>query len=204
MLKPQKKEPKHKQQIQESLSFFFFLMIRRPPRSTLFPYTTLFRSPFSNLNNFRPPGAHFVKSAKYAPDAGPVLFNKASLLEYFRNLFISGSGDIFPGNKLFDRQTHGQFSGIIELNSIIKNLDDRIRTERIVPVDNGIYDNFPKSFNGVFPNLMVLWISGDNNIFIDMFFDEGKDPVHFGKQISLKAGAILDNGLCLEPSKLNC
>src|SRR5947199_7299048 len=27
------------------LPIFFFLMIRRPPRSTLFPYTTLFRSP---------------------------------------------------------------------------------------------------------------------------------------------------------------
>src|SRR5687768_18363359 len=27
-----------------SYLFFFFLMIRRPPRSTLFPYTTLFRS----------------------------------------------------------------------------------------------------------------------------------------------------------------
>src|SRR5256885_7344344 len=27
-----------------SMLFFFFLMIRRPPRSTLFPYTTLFRS----------------------------------------------------------------------------------------------------------------------------------------------------------------
>src|SRR5437868_8297903 len=27
-----------------SLSFFLFLIIRRPPRSTLFPYTTLFRS----------------------------------------------------------------------------------------------------------------------------------------------------------------
>src|SRR2546421_13071193 len=27
-----------------SAYFFFFLMIRRPPRSTLFPYTTLFRS----------------------------------------------------------------------------------------------------------------------------------------------------------------
>src|SRR5690348_18355135 len=26
------------------IPFFFFLMIRRPPRSTLFPYTTLFRS----------------------------------------------------------------------------------------------------------------------------------------------------------------
>src|SRR6266436_8225757 len=33
------------------LFFFFFLMIRRPPRSTLFPYTTLFRSDGS------PPGA---------------------------------------------------------------------------------------------------------------------------------------------------
>src|SRR3712207_9293114 len=28
----------------ESIHVFFFLMIRRPPRSTLFPYTTLFRS----------------------------------------------------------------------------------------------------------------------------------------------------------------
>src|SRR3989338_5303993 len=28
-----------------SSAFYFFLMIRRPPRSTLFPYTTLFRSP---------------------------------------------------------------------------------------------------------------------------------------------------------------
>src|SRR6266508_5365853 len=35
--------------------FFFFLMIRRPPRSTLFPYTTLFRSP-------RPPPRASVRS----------------------------------------------------------------------------------------------------------------------------------------------
>src|SRR5256885_17009962 len=32
--------------IDRCLLFFFFLMIRRPPRSTLFPYTTLFRSAF--------------------------------------------------------------------------------------------------------------------------------------------------------------
>src|SRR2546422_1317233 len=31
-----------------SLFLFFFLMIRRPPRSTLFPYTTLFRSNGAN------------------------------------------------------------------------------------------------------------------------------------------------------------
>src|SRR5437899_9680244 len=35
-----------------SCLFFFFLMIRRPPRSTLFPYTTLFRSV---LNTSVPP-----------------------------------------------------------------------------------------------------------------------------------------------------
>src|SRR5256885_16798124 len=29
--------------------FFFFLMIRRPPRSTLFPYTTLFRSALGQI-----------------------------------------------------------------------------------------------------------------------------------------------------------
>src|SRR6266581_8417411 len=42
-------------------SFFFFLMIRRPPRSTLFPYTTLFRS--------RPPGARFG-GVQRGPGAG--------------------------------------------------------------------------------------------------------------------------------------
>src|SRR2546425_6893672 len=33
-------------------SFFFFLMIRRPPRSTLFPYSTLFRSNLVGAQNF--------------------------------------------------------------------------------------------------------------------------------------------------------
>ena len=33
------------------LWLFFFLMIRRPPRSTLFPYTTLFRSRFSKASD---------------------------------------------------------------------------------------------------------------------------------------------------------
>src|SRR5690348_17810248 len=36
------------------LLFFFFLMIRRPPRSTLFPYTTLFRSPADPRGEIRP------------------------------------------------------------------------------------------------------------------------------------------------------
>src|SRR5688572_32423596 len=41
------------------LCSFFFLMIRRPPRSTLFPYTTLFRSPHDAPHR-RPDGAASV------------------------------------------------------------------------------------------------------------------------------------------------
>src|SRR5260221_14625649 len=47
--------------------FFFFLMIRRPPRSTLFPYTTLFRSNLIVIGN---PG--LVPVAGYA-DVADVL-----------------------------------------------------------------------------------------------------------------------------------
>src|SRR2546429_6911167 len=38
---------------------FFFLMIRRPPRSTLFPYTTLFRSVFQ-----APPGSYTSQGSR--------------------------------------------------------------------------------------------------------------------------------------------
>src|SRR2546427_1927299 len=37
------------------MCFFFFLMIRRPPRSTLFPYTTLFRSSACRVRPARDP-----------------------------------------------------------------------------------------------------------------------------------------------------
>src|SRR5205085_12199137 len=35
-----------------SFFLFFFLILRRPPRSTLFPYTTLFRSSFDRVGRF--------------------------------------------------------------------------------------------------------------------------------------------------------
>src|SRR5262245_66063825 len=38
--------------------FFFFLMVRRPPRSTLFPYTTLFRSARRGCDGLRRPDDH--------------------------------------------------------------------------------------------------------------------------------------------------
>src|SRR5438045_8323235 len=42
--------------------FFFFLMIRRPPRSTLFPYTTLFRSLRVRLDLRERPGERLTGS----------------------------------------------------------------------------------------------------------------------------------------------
>jgi len=64
---------------------FFFLMIRRPPRSTLFPYTTLFRSARSDAED---------------QTRGPVVFAAAEWLDadqidetYFR-LLPTGVGEI--------------------------------------------------------------------------------------------------------------
>src|SRR3712207_9160507 len=45
------------------IALFFFLMIRRPPRSTLFPYTTLFRSEEGGLVSLGSPGASRIPSA---------------------------------------------------------------------------------------------------------------------------------------------
>src|SRR5262249_62385662 len=48
-------------------SFLFFLMIRRPPRFPLFPYTTLFRSAFSNFRERRIGYDHARKRARLEP-----------------------------------------------------------------------------------------------------------------------------------------
>src|SRR5436305_8857527 len=48
-------------------SIFFFLMLRRPPRSTLFPYTTLFRSDAVDRRHARAP--HHVHHHHSGPDA---------------------------------------------------------------------------------------------------------------------------------------
>src|SRR5947209_16329832 len=72
-----------------SLHFiFFFLMIRRPPRSTLFPYTTLFRSAVAELvlSNERGPLADLQGGADGRPlppgedfsEHGPALIDRKS------------------------------------------------------------------------------------------------------------------------------
>src|SRR2546426_4857035 len=55
------------------LSLFFFLMIRRPPRSTLFPYTTLFRSVVGDA------GATMFRGGAYKPRTSPYAFQGLGL-----------------------------------------------------------------------------------------------------------------------------
>src|SRR5260370_19487136 len=54
--------------------FFFFLMIRRPPRSTLFPYTTLFRSLFHEVPS-KHNGMTFCVGTRY--ESGEDVFERS-------------------------------------------------------------------------------------------------------------------------------
>src|SRR3712207_7317187 len=80
------------------LIFFFFLMIRRPPRSTLFPYTTLFRS--------RPVGGHVPDRGVHAL-VGDLLVDR------------EGAGD--AGERV-DRRDAGQIGRAHVLNSSHANI----------------------------------------------------------------------------------
>src|SRR2546426_3881573 len=62
--------------MQSGATLFFFLMIRRPPRSTLFPYTTLFRSTHLELThlagrNSEPEFARWIRTIRALKDATP-------------------------------------------------------------------------------------------------------------------------------------
>src|SRR3712207_9375494 len=76
--------------IQITIVYFFFLMIRRPPRSTLFPYTTLFRS-FKECAEYwytvdKPntkygfKSKHKLRCAIFSPENGDTLDRKSTRL----------------------------------------------------------------------------------------------------------------------------
>src|ERR1022692_2101214 len=80
--------------------FFFFLMIRRPPRSTLFPYTTLFRSTSHTsvalLQKFHP---KFDPQIKTFPDV--IKFRRIFPFDTFcasihNSLYVTCGGPISP------------------------------------------------------------------------------------------------------------
>src|SRR5687768_18196093 len=65
------------------LLYFFFLMIRRPPRSTLFPYTTLFRS--------TPPGGPVPVPP---PSTSPIIETAHNLVKHSSHNSNDGSGPL--------------------------------------------------------------------------------------------------------------
>src|SRR5215475_15249376 len=60
--------------------FFFFLMIRRPPRSTLFPYTTLFRSTSPRSTSVIPSAAAAGALCAASPTAVRLVDRKSTRL----------------------------------------------------------------------------------------------------------------------------
>src|SRR5688572_33347048 len=60
--------------------FIFFFLIRRPPRSTLFPYTTLFRSRFLQLPSPSPRSFHGVRLHGVRPNCGPCPYRCCTLV----------------------------------------------------------------------------------------------------------------------------
>src|SRR2546427_12455480 len=91
-----------------NLCFFFFLMIRRPPRSTLFPYTTLFRSPAALATRVRALGrAH-----------GASLFMVMLALLKLVLYRFSGTRELRVGTPVANRQkaeTHGLIGYFLNL-----------------------------------------------------------------------------------------
>src|SRR3989442_3845874 len=61
-----------------SVLVFFFLMIRRPPRSTLFPYTTLFRSLGHEVVAQHPPGLAHIELVRPILGVHELILGQAS------------------------------------------------------------------------------------------------------------------------------
>src|SRR2546430_11371742 len=101
---------------------FFFLMIRRPPRSTLFPYTTLFRSPHLNGADFfigiRKTWRHYTRSEEHTSE----LQSQSNLV--CRLLLEKKNGDID------DYRNCVRYLGAAALNSRIAGSWDRPGTVR--------------------------------------------------------------------------
>src|SRR3989449_6725130 len=78
---------------------FFFLMIRRPPRSTLFPYTTLFRSTGEH------PRAARAWVAQRRDHAGPGVGPRRFRREHLR-LYLSDWIERLTGARVFRSEEH--------------------------------------------------------------------------------------------------
>src|SRR2546430_12393559 len=83
--------------------FFFFLMIRRPPRSTLFPYTTLFRSAGSNRISLSV--SLFALLALFAPTQFPTSAQQGWAGDLFLRANPLTAGEHYVGKIVVDRKS---------------------------------------------------------------------------------------------------
>src|SRR2546425_10216720 len=77
------------------VTLLFFLMIRRPPRSTLFPYTTLFRSAYTAVDRAEsePDAAYAINAAAVAILADEAKRVQALLIHYSTDYVFDGTKD---------------------------------------------------------------------------------------------------------------
>src|SRR5229473_1895972 len=95
--------------------FFFFLMIRRPPRSTLFPYTTLFRSgpPSGRIDAGRghalsaPPGPCCASAGRAGAAGQPAMMRQFELVERVKGYDPSADEDALNRAYVFSMKAHG-------------------------------------------------------------------------------------------------
>ena len=104
-------------------------MIRRPPRSTLFPYTTLFRSPYNIVTIF-----DLQWSVDYDPNSNPIMDNDLIIIEdigavefsypfrkYVKNSVTNGKNFVFIGKSMLEIRVI--FSGSVSMTATNTNTE---------------------------------------------------------------------------------
>src|SRR5437016_11448046 len=92
--------PHHTPSVSEILIFFFFLMLRQPPRSTLFPYTTLFRSEGRKANDSHADCYQYFCVPEYGTANGRLHFHAV----HFMRTLPTGSVDPNFGRRVRNRR----------------------------------------------------------------------------------------------------
>src|SRR6266850_7350953 len=92
---------------------FFFLMIRRPPRSTLFPYTTLFRSFSRAAPRDRPP--HATRPPRLEKDRKSTRLNSSHLVISYAVFCLKKKKKHYP-QQATNQQHHKQKTHIKTTN----------------------------------------------------------------------------------------
>src|SRR2546421_4989251 len=96
--------------------FFFFLMIRRPPRSTLFPYTTLFRSIILAIDRI-----HVNPGIVRLSQQGPWLWIPEGELAVFCDV-VEGSGNRLEGRLLMRQRSEEHTSELQSRSDLVCRL----------------------------------------------------------------------------------